>query len=638
MNFWRHAVQYRKWLSAALLSVILMSQNGPAFSAIDHSQLFSDGEKAFAANDFGVAAENFASALKYAPENLRARFRYGQALFSLSRFAESHSQFQAVLQNSPNNMIARVYLAENLVKLGRMQDARTHLEWILRVQPGHARAREMLDSMSGIAPALPAQALPEQMPADRRALPVKTGANSPAKAPAKTVVKAADKIELQPYTVQSGAKTQSQAIRPVKVPAAKTVAAPAIPQARAVSDFSLESFMAAAQNSFLINLELARFHLESADLTAAAASLSKAGQLVRNTSDSRRFLEVQILTSMLHIYNRDFNSFGKQLINLKPALGEKSYQSFLNIYNQGSTLTNAVDQSRLAAGIAMGANHHAVAARLLLEIFVQNPDDQLNAHLLADAQMQSLDYKGAENTLVHLARNHTGSVEAHFNLARFYLTAFYQPELARRYAAHAASLKPGDARIEILLGLLDYSEGKIPEGVARIRNLLPKVDDPVLSNICRQIISDGDQSNAGKPADFISMLALPGAPHAHFSSYRMLGEDLLKQGSFLTAMKHFAAARDYAEIGRTYLGLASALNASGESELSALAAGYGLGAIEADLQQNPGNGRACLYTALYWYERNDKVSARKALNRGLAGASDQATRQRLTAMLTSLGS
>ena len=629
-------MQYRKWLSAALLCAILLGQNVSAFSAIDHSQLFSDGEKAFAESDFGVAAENFATALKYAPENLRARFRYGQALFSLNRFAESHSQFQAVLQNSPNNMIARIYLAENLVQLGRKDEAMGHLEWILKVQPGHARAREILDSITGIAPALPVAALPEQIPTDRRPLAVKQ--TKQIKQIAKAPAKSEKQVELQPYVAQSGEKVNRQSTKPAKIATDKHAESPVIPAATAVSDFSLENFMAAAQNSFMINLELARFQLESADLIAAAASLNKAGQLARNTSDSRRFLEVQILTSMLHIYNRDFNSFGKQLISLKAALGEKSYQSFLNIYNQGSALTDYVEQSRLAAGIAMGANHHAVAARLLLEVFVKQPDDQLTAHLLADAQMQSLDYKGAENTLVHLARNHPDNAEAHFNLARFYLTAFYQPELARRYASHAASLKPGDARIEILLGLLDYSEGKVKDGVARIRSLMPKVNDPAMVNICRQILSDGDQVNAGKPADFVSMLALPGAPHAHYSSFRILGEDLLKQGSFLTAMKHFAAARDYAEIGRTYLGLASALNASGESEMSALAAGYGLGALNADLQQNPGNGRAYLYTALYWYERNDKASACQALNRGLAGASDPATRQRMTAMLSGLGS
>ena len=628
---------YRNRLLVAFLCAFITSQAVPAFASIDHSGLFSDGEKAFAASNFGAAAENFAAALKYAPENLRARFRYGQALFSLKRFAESHSQFQAVLQNSPNNIIARVYLAENLVQLNRKEDARSHLEWILKVQPGHARANEILKSLTAVAATVPAKQMPEQVPLDRKPLPMKTAGPAPVK---KNSASKAKEFELHPFVVESGNKTESYARKVVKPAGEKLAAArKSPPVAVKINEFSLDSFLAAAQNSFFMNLELARFYIECGDLAAASVRLNRATQLADNNSDSRRYLEVQILASMVHIYNRDFKGFGKQLVNLKPILGSESYKSFLDIYNQGSSLTDNVDQARLAAGIAMGANHHAVAARLLLEVFVKNPDDQLAAHLLADAQLQSFDYKGAENTLVHLARNNENSAEAHFNLARFYLTAFYQPELARRYAAHASSLKPGDARIEVLLGLTDYSEGRIEEGSIRIQKLLPQLDDPAMVRICQQIISDGKQVDAGgRPVDFASVLALPGAPHAHYSSSRLPGEDFLRQGSFLTAMKHFADARDYAEIGRTYLGIASALNACGESDLSAIAAGYGLGAVNADLQQNPGNGRAHLYMALYWFERNDQVAARQAINRGLAGESDQATRQRLTAMLNNLGS
>lgn len=621
---------YRNWLSTVFLCALILLHSVPGIAAIDHSALFSDGEKAFAANNFSAAADNFAAALKYAPENLRVRFRYGQALFSLSRFAESHSQFQAVLQNSPNNMIARVYLAENLVKLNRHDDARGHLEWILKVQPGHARAREILDALNGLAPEHPAEQLPEQMPVDRTPLQVKNTASSDT-----------DKeLRFAPYAVTSGEKSgknKKKIATKTGVPVAKT--ATIVAKAVKVSDFSLEKFLASAQNSFLVNLELARFYLETGDLNTAASSLDRAAKLSGGSSDTRRFLELQILLSMLHIYRRDFNGFGKQLVKLKEALGEKSYASFLNVYNEGTALTDPISQSRLAAGIAMGAGHHAVAARLLLEVFVTRPDDLLTAHLLADAQLQSFDYKGAENTLVHIARNNQDNAEIHFNLARFYLTAFYQPELARRYAAHAASLKPGDARIEIILGLTDYSEGKIAAGIDRIRQLLPEVDDPALKNICKQIISDGNQIDTdGRPVDFVSLLALPGAPHAPAGSYRLAGEDALKQGSYLAAMKHFAAAGDYAETGRTYLGLASALGNGGETKLSALAAGFGLASLDVALQQNPANGRAYLYSALYHFERSDKVVARQVINRGLTCEKDPLTRQRLTAMLNNIDS
>ncbi len=631
MNFWRHAVLYRKWLSAAFLCVaVLLISSGSAFASIDHSSLFSSGETAFAASNFSVAAENFAAALKHSPSDLRTRFRYGQALFSLNRFAESHGQFQAVLQNSPNNIIARVYLAENLVKLNRPDDARSHLEWILKVQPGHARAREILDSINGLSPAKSARTMPETMPADSTPLPVKNAA----------VARTKQEMKLSPYIATSGEKTRrSPKKTTAKSSESGSVTASDMPVAARVADFSFEKFLSDTQNSFIINLELVRFNLENGDLNAAGVSLDKAMQLARNTSDSRRFLELQILSSMLSIYRRDFSGFGKTLVKLKAALGDKSYQSFLNIYNEGAALKDPVDQARLAAGIAMGAGHHAVAARLLLEVFVKKPEDMLTTHLLADAQLQSFDYKNAENTLVHIARNHTDNAEAHFNLARFYLTVFYQPELARRYAAHAASLKPGDARIEILLGMADYAEGKIDAGIARMRKLLPVVEDEAMKNICQQIINDGRKVDAaGRPVNFISMLALPGSPHAPLDSFRLVGEDSLRSGSFLTAMKHFAAARDYAEIGRTYLGLASALSSSGEIELAAVAAGYGLAALDSELRQNPTNARASLYVALYHFERNDMAAARQVLNRGLAGECDPVTRKRLTSLLNSIGS
>ena len=631
MNFWRHAVLYFKRLSvASLCALAIVIPAWPVFASIDHPTLFASGEKAFAASDFTAAAENFAAALKYSPSDLRTRFRYGQALFSLNRFAESHNQFQAVLQNSPNNIIARIYLAENLVQLNRKDDARNHLEWILKVQPGHARAREMLDSINGLAPVQTAPTMPEKMPADSAPLPLQKAAE-----PAKK-----QEIKLSPYVAVSGEKPRQQP----KKTAGKTAGSPSdavanMPAAIKVSDFSFEKFLAETHNSFAMNLELVRFNLENGDLNATAVSLERAAQLSRSTNDSRRYLELQILSSMFYIYRRDFNSFGKHLVKLKSALGEKSYQSFLNIYNEGAALSDPVDQARLAAGIAMGAGHHAIAARLLLEVFVKKPEDLLTAHLLADAQLQSLDYKNAENTMVHIARNNTDNAEAHFNLARFYLTVFYQPELSRRYAAHAASLKPGDARIEIILGLADYAEGKIDAGIARIRKLLPVIEDAGMKQICQQIIDDGRQVDAaGRPVDFISILALPGSPHAPVESFRLIGEEALRSGSYLTAMKHFAAARDYAEIGRTYLGLASALASSGETESAAVAAGYGLAALDAELQQNPADGRASLYTALYYFERNDKTAARKVLNRGMAGQCDPQTRKRLTALLNSLGS
>lgn len=653
--------------SAFLSSLLILGSCMPGQAAADFNSHFSAGETAFAAHNFTAAAENFAQALKYVPEDLRSRFRYGQALFSLNRYSESHNQFQAVLQNSPSNIIARVYLAENLVRLNRPAEARTHLEWILRVQPGHERAQQLLQEI-GATPVNNAAVTAVPQNKQTATAPVKAKTQKQPVSPARTA-------QVQAQNFQSGKavqKSQTAAVKAV-VPVEKTtvaaqdkVAEPQIQQfapqafvdgrmvnvqkpaavvrqvplpAKAdVAAFDLESYLALAKDSLLVNLEQARYYLESDDTRAAAVSLMKAEELARAAKDSRRFLEVQILNSLVIVYNRDFTGFGQHLMQLKSVLSPESYKSFLDIYNQGAALKDPVDQARLVAGIAMGAGHHAVATRLLNEAFSKFPNDALIGSMLADAQMQNLDYKGAEATLSQLARSDANNGEVWFNLARFYLTADYRPEQVRTYANHAAKLRPDDARNGILLALLDYSEGRIKEGVARIRSLLPAVNDPALKGICERIITDGETAGHEK-INFVSILALPGARHAHQSSFRMLGEDYLKQGSFFTAMKLFNKAGDNAEIGRTWLGLSSALHAAGESAMAATTAGYGLKALRHELAANPGNGRANLYLALYHYERGDKVAARQAIERGLASQNcERSTRTRLTAILNAISS
>ncbi len=628
--------------SAIISSLLLLGPAVPVIAVADFNSHFSAGENAFASQNFVVAAENYAEALKYVPEDLRSRFRYGQALFSLNRFSESHSQFQAVLQNSPSNIIARVYLAENLVRLNKAAEAKVQLEWILKVQPGHQRALQLLAETNAQAPAARSSAaIKGQSPKNPR--PVKVVAN---------VVdggnkKAVSQVKAQPKPQKAPPATQpsSEAFAPAPFIAGqqnpartanKVAAFP--PAASQVQGFSTDSYLAMAGNSFLVNLEQARFHLEQGDSRAAAASLIKADQLAREGKDSRRFLEVQILNSLVLLYNRDFTGFGQHLMQLKPIMSADSYQSFLDIYNQGAALKDSVDQARLVAGIAMGAGHHAVAARLLQEAYAKLPNDLLIGSMLADAQIQSLNYKGAEATLAQLARNDAGNGEVWFNLARFYLTADYRPEQVKTYALHAAKLRPDDSRNAILLALLDYSQGNMAAGIERINDLLPGLKDPALKNICTRIISDGKSAGSAK-VDFVGVLALPGARHAAKSSYRMLGEDYLKQGSYFTAIKYFKAADDVAEIGRSWLGLASALHTSGETSLAATTAGYGIKALHHELAANPGNSRANLYLALYHYERGDKVAARQAIERGLASQScERSTRQRLTAVLNAISS
>lgn len=653
--------------SAFLSSLLILGSCMPGQAAADFNSHFSAGETAFAAHNFTAAAENFAQALKYVPEDLRSRFRYGQALFSLNRYSESHSQFQAVLQNSPSNIIARVYLAENLVRLNRPAEARTHLEWILRVQPEHERARQLLQEV-GAAQVNNAAVIAVPQNRQTAAVPSKAKIQKQPAQAVRTAQTAAQNLQPVPATSKTHA-VAAKALVPVEKAVAVAPAVAAAPQVQQfapqafvdgrmvnvqkpavvarqaplpaqkdVAAFDLESYLVLAKDSLLVNLEQARYNLESDDTRAAAVSLMKAEELARAAKDSRRFLEVQILNSLVLVYNRDFTGFGQHLMQLKSVLSPESYKSFLDIYNQGAALKDPVDQARLVAGIAMGAGHHAVATRLLREAFAKFPNDALIGSMLTDAQMQNLDYKGAEATLSQLARSDANNGEVWFNLARFYLTADYRPEQVRTYANHAAKLRPDDARNGILLALLDYSEGRIKEGIDRIRSLLPAVNDPALKGICQRIITDGETAGHEK-INFVSVLALPGARHAHQSSFRMLGEDYLKQGSFFTAMKHFRKAGDNAEIGRTWLGLSSALHTAGESAMAATTAGYGLKALHHELAANPGNGRANLYIALYHYERGDKVAARQAIERGLASQNcERSTRTRLTAILNAISS
>ncbi len=629
-------------------SLMMLGACMPGHAAADFNSHFSAGETAFAAQNFTVAAENYAQALKYVPEDLRSRFRYGQALFSLNRYSESHGQFQAVLQNSPSNIIARVYLAENLVRLSRPAEAKNQLDWILKVQPGHERAQQLLAEINGQAAAAVSTArLPEKQPAAAQALPVK---QSPKKKTAGGQVQvAARKAQpIQPVQTAPAANPVQEQQQFITQPfvagqqaaVARPVVAKKTPPAAdsKVSSFDLSSYLALAGNSLLVNLEQARYNLEQDNIRAAAVNLITAEKLARESKDSRRFLEIQILNSLVFVYNRDFNGFGQHLMQLKTVLSPESYQSFLDIYNQGAAIKNPVDQARLVAGIAMGAGHNLIAARLLNEVFAKLPDDFMVGSMLADAQMQSLDYKGAETTLSQLARTDSKNGEVWFNLARFYLTADYRPEQVRSYAGYAAKLRPDDSRNDILLALLDYSEGQITTGMNRIKTLLPGLKDPSLKNVCERIIADGQTAGAER-INFIGVLALPGARHAHKSSFRMLGEDYLKQGSFFTAMHYFKAADDIAEIGRTWLGIASALHATGETTLAATTAGYGLKALHHELAANPGNSRANLYMALYHYERGDRVAARQAVERGLASQKcERSTRNRLTSILNAISS
>ena len=137
--------------SIVLASVLMSSSEAfvqAAINGTNYNSCYSAGEKAFAVSDYVGAAENFAQALKYKPDDLRSRLKYAQTLYSLNRYDESSSHLETVLQNSPNNIIARIYLAENYLQLNKEDLAKEELEWVMKVQPGHPKAKELYNRLT----------------------------------------------------------------------------------------------------------------------------------------------------------------------------------------------------------------------------------------------------------------------------------------------------------------------------------------------------------------------------------------------------------------------------------------------------------------------------------------------------------
>jgi len=205
----------------------------------------------------------------------------------------------------------------------------------------------------------------------------------------------------------------------------------------------------------------------------------------------------------------------------------------------------------------------------------------------------------------------------------------------RDYAQYAYKIDPTDSRCGIVLGLLDYSEGNVTEGVARIKALLPSLTDPMLKAVCDRIILDGE-NNAD--ADFASLLALPASSHGTSEAYRILGEDYLKQGSFFSAAKCFEKINDLSEIGRTFLAVASLMSAADEGVNAVTLTSHGLNLLSKVLEKYPNHGRANLCMALYHYERGNMELAREAVSNGLKDKTDKYTENRLNSVYNILNS
>lgn len=608
-----------------------------AIGGTNYNSCFSAGEKAFAVSDYVSAAENYAQALKYKPDDLRSHLKYAQVLYSLNKYEESSSHLQTVLQNSPNNIIARIYLAENYIQLDKEELAKEQLEWILKVQPGHQKAKSLYEKITNkeyCSGPIVEKTLYSENEINEES---QNQANNQDKEETQSKEESVSETEVELNVSDNDSKSLSDKEASILkkqddsmqftpyVAGAKKVAEkkeveskPVMPLAREdVTKTDKESFFKAAKDSYIINLEKARYEIEKGDLASAEKTINIADKLARDGKNNRNILEVQIFKSLIYIYNCEFEKFGKHLMTLKPALSTESYQSFLDIYSRADALKNDDDKRRLSAGVAAGAGHYAVVASLLKPVFEKDPNDPLIYSMLSDAQFNVFDYEEAGNTLKKYVENNPESAEAHFNLARFYLTADYKPELARSYAQKAAELNPGDARFNVINALTDYSEGKIEEGINKINELMPTLEDTSMKAICQRLISDGEKATSDSSKNFVSMLALPGSKQSNPGVFRFVGEDELKRGSYFSAMDKFEKADEKVEMGRVYLGLASALTSAKETEMASLAAGYGLKLIKEDMARGKNIARASLYKALYDHERKDNESALASIDLGL---------------------
>ena len=102
-------------------------------------------------------------------------------------------------------------------------------------------------------------------------------------------------------------------------------------------------------------------------------------------------------------------------------------------------------------------------------------------------------------------------------------------------------------------------------------------------------------------------------------------------------MEKYMKADEGVEIGRVYLGLASALTNAGEIELASVAAGYGVKIIKSEMSKGKGLSRASLYLALYGYECGDRESAMAFIDLGFNCRDlDQATYKKLAYLYDAL--
>ena len=613
-----------------------------ASQSIDRQQFlqqFQAGENAFAQRNYAEAVKFFQQTLYLKPSQMRPRYRLGQSFLALGNHRASVQQFQTILDSSPNNIAARLGMVRGLIGMNRLAGAESQLKWILQVEPENYEAQQLYQACQSkssdplVDIETPANEMPnstpgpEFIPAGFKPLQVQQVGIEALQECSNQIEKPAEN-GFKPLAQRTNQMTRIQ--RPPKPSNTP-------PPAMDVPGWQVKDFLSMAEDSYGVSLEYAKYCIEQDVLDKAQIYLDRAEKLAVEAKEPRQFLEVQIHRCLHLLYKGEIRQFGQKIMKIQPLLSEKTYKSFLDVYNRASTATSPVDVARLVGGIAMGAEHFAVASRIFTEVVINSPDDLLTWNLLSEAQLMSQNFPAAEKSLIQTLKLAPENSERALNLARFYLTGKFNPEMVRYYVEYARKIHADDPRIPVILALLDYSEGRIGLGLDRLKKFIPKIGrDEQLLAVCQRIMKDGAdaQEHGQNPAQhFVSLLALPGSPYATSTSWNLLGESYLQRGSYFLAFMCYMKSKDLAEIGRTYLGLASQLCSIGEKKTAALAAGYGLNALKEEVDHNHDSSRAYLYLALYHAERKNTSVAQMHARKGLETNPPPATRRLLMGCL-----
>jgi tetratricopeptide (TPR) repeat protein len=591
-------------------------------TAVPNTQAFAQGEKASSQGNHAEALEAFQRALSSDPGNHRVRYRLGQTLLVLDRPADAFARFHEVLQEQPGNLAARFELAKCQVRLGDSGNAARQLEWIVKSDPNHHAARALLESCQGkdaVTASHPA-ANHRSVSADAAFIPLRSKDANPG-------------IEVQSpeenlYVWGGGKKAPPQ--KPRMMP----------PPARISGGWKVSDFLKATEESLGVTVEYAKFCLEKGDLANARKNLDKAETLAATKEQAERLLEVQLLKTLLSLYQADIRGFGKSLMGIKSLLSAATHESFLDIYNRASAMQAPEDIARLVGGVAMGAEHFAVAARILQEVTTLQPRDSMSLRILGHAQLEARQLDQAEKTFQAVARYAPNDAEAHFNLGRFYLTAKPNIPYAKYYLAKARELSPHDERTKFLVGTLYLLEGNDAEGSLILENLSKDSKDEALREMAGHLLGlrgevQGDWERLKQR--ILTDLAVPGSRYVSSETLIRCGKDALQKGALFQALRFFMESRATAEIGRVYLAMASNLAAAGEADAAAIAAGFGLKAIQDELAVHPNSSQAHLYLALYHVERNDFPTARVHVNEALKRSPGTETRVLLEKLRNNLG-